>query len=386
MPSNDDQQLDPVSLAHWLVLQHLPGAILSTKHQWLNEVGNLHELLHSRQLLALYDAWGKKDFSGALDWAEQQIVNARQLGIDIVTFDNSDYPPLLREIADPPFAFYIMGARVLLKKMATLTPAIAVVGARKTTPYGIQVAEHFSRELVAAGVILVSGMALGVDAIAHQMALKSRIATCDLAPTVGVLGCGVDRIYPYQHRELFRQMSKYGLLISELPLGTLPQPYHFPVRNRLISGLSAGVLVVQASMKSGSLITAKQALEQGRVVYTVPAPIFDTAAAGNNWLLRQGATPVMQAPDIIEEVSSQYVLTMNGSLPSAKKTSRSTDSLNPLEQTLYNLVEEHQVGDVEWLVSNSGLSSAEVLQGVSSLELLGLLKRHADGRFYVDTY
>lgn len=202
------------------------------------------------------------------------------------------FPSLLQEIADPPPWLFVRGD---LAALGALVP-LALVGTRRPSPYGLRAAHHFAHEAAAAGFTLVSGLARGIDGVAHSAAVLKR------QPTVAVLGHGLDRLYPTQHRALARDLLACGgCLVSEYPPGVGVQPFHFPRRNRILSGLSYGVLVVEAGEKSGSLITARHALEQNREVFVVPGPFFEKSFEGSHWLLRQGAKVVTRISDITEE-------------------------------------------------------------------------------------
>jgi DNA processing protein len=214
---------------------------------------------------------------------------ARALGIAILTLDDQDYPERLRLIPDPPRVLYCQGA--LLPQDGA---GIAVIGARAATAYGRTVAERLGRELAAAGVTVISGLARGIDGCAHRGAIKGG------GRTVAVLGTGLDRIYPPEHARLAAGIAAQGALLSEFPLGSEPEPWHFPLRNRVISGLARGVVVVEAAVRSGALGTADMALEQGREVFAIPGPITSPTSAGTNRLIRQGAGLVEGARDVLE--------------------------------------------------------------------------------------
>lgn len=213
---------------------------------------------------------------------------AERLGARIVLQGDSDYPSALRQLSLPPPVLYVAGE-------LTDGPAVAVVGSRKADPYGREVAELFSRALAAAGVTIVSGFARGVDAAAHKGALSAPGGR-----TVAVLGCGLGVDYPAGHGPLGKEIAGHGALVSELPCGTGPRAWHFPVRNRVIAALAAGVLVVQAAPRSGSLVTAKHALDLGREVWAVPGRIFDERSVGPHALIRDGAALVQHPKEILE--------------------------------------------------------------------------------------
>ena len=214
------------------------------------------------------------------------------LGVQILALDDVDYPSALREIFDPPPLLYLKG---------TLEPvdawAVAVVGTRRATPYGRQVAERFVADLARAGVTVVSGLAKGIDTFAHRAAIEAR------GRTIAVLGNGLDTVYPRENAPLAEAVTRNGCLLTEFPLGTRPDAPNFPRRNRIISGLSMGTLLVEAGIGSGSLITADFALEQGRDVFAVPGSVFSAASVGCHQLIRDGARPVTAAQDILEELN-----------------------------------------------------------------------------------
>jgi DNA processing protein len=206
---------------------------------------------------------------------------------------DAEYPPLLREIHDPPATLFLRGAAD-----ASVLPraAVAVVGARACSPYGAQVARTLGRELAAVGIVVVSGLARGVDGEAHRGALEAE------GLTVAVLGCGIDRDYPAVHAQLARRIVERGLIVSEYGVGVEPAPWRFPARNRIIAGLARVTVVVEAREKSGALITADFALEDNRVVFAVPGEITSALSAGTNSLLREGAAPLTAVQDILDEL------------------------------------------------------------------------------------
>jgi DNA processing protein len=220
-----------------------------------------------------------------------------QPGNSLMTLADDDYPPSLLEIADPPAMLYCKGRRSLLKQ-----PALGIVGSRNATPQGSRDAEAFAHALSDAGLTIVSGLALGIDAAAHRGGLAGA------GSSVAVVGTGLDRVYPARNKALAHQLAENGLIVSEFPLGTQPLPGHFPRRNRLISGLSRGVLVVEATPDSGSLITARVATEQGREVFAIPGSIHSPMARGCHALIKQGAKLVESAADILDELAWQQRL------------------------------------------------------------------------------
>ena len=226
--------------------------------------------------------------------AREEWDRARDISATIVLWTDPDYPTLLRSIIDAPLVFYCRGDLSLLQ-----SPGFAVVGSRKATRHGRSVAEYMSRCLSACGIAIVSGMALGIDRVAHEAALAR------VGRSIGVLGTGIDVLYPPDNIAAFDAMERHGLLISEFAPGTVPHAGNFPIRNRIISGLSLGVLVVEAAQRSGSLITARLALEQNREVYAVPGPALDAHCLGCQDLVRQGARAVFSAEDVLRDLADQ---------------------------------------------------------------------------------
>jgi DNA processing protein len=264
-----------------------------------------------------------------------------------------EFPSLLRELHDPPSRLYVRGSVALLAQ-----PAVAVVGARSCSSYGAQVSRTIGRELGAAGVVVVSGLARGVDAEAHRGALEAG------GQTVAVLGCGIDRDYPRRHSELASRIVVDGAIVSEYPPGTEPAPWRFPARNRIVAGLCLATVVVEARARSGALITADFALELGREVFAVPGEITAGLSAGTNELLRQGAAPLLAVADVLEPLGLE---------PRARKA----PSLTGLaDHVLRLLADEPQEADR--LTRASGRASGEVGAALVELELAGLIAS-ADG-------
>ena len=214
-----------------------------------------------------------------------------ELRDSVVTLDDEEYPPLLREVADPPLVLHVRGDAAALAR-----PMVAIVGSRRASPYAVNAARILSRQLASAGLVIASGLARGVDAAAHEACLDAG------GTTVAVFGTGIDLVYPRSHARLARRIEACGALVSELPPGTPPKGENFPMRNRVISGLALGVIVVEASARSGSLITARMAAEQGREVLAVPGSIFSPGSEGTHRLIQSGAKLVHDAADVLEEI------------------------------------------------------------------------------------
>lgn len=228
---------------------------------------------------------------------EAEFAKLTKLNIRLLTYFDSSYPKLLKEIPNPPIVLYMLGEFAPSDEMA-----IAVVGSRKFSPYGKQVVEDLTRDLVRANITIVSGLALGIDALAHRTALQYE------GRTIAVLACGLDAIYPAFNRLVAEKiLHGHGVIISELPLGTPPLKHHFPHRNRIISGLALGTIVIEAAEDSGALITANHALEQNRQVFAVPGSIYNPVSKGPNNLLKMGAKLVTSAADILEELNLGFL-------------------------------------------------------------------------------
>ncbi len=272
---------------------------------------------------------------------------------EILTWDHSDYPILLKEIDSPPLVLYAKGALSCLH-----APCIAMVGSRKPTPIGREIAWQFSAELAQFGLTIVSGLALGIDAAAHQGCLAKS------GRTIAVLGTGIDVIYPRQHIDLANKITENGLLLSEFPLKSGPNARHFPRRNRIISGLSLSTLVVEAAVKSGSLITARFALEQNRDVLAVPGSIDNLQSQGCHQLLQQGAKLVTSSRDVVDELNFDHIFMHQGLF-----------NLNIAceNNTLMQCI-GFSVTSVERIMSRSGLSIQDVLCQLADLELKGVIK------------
>ena len=297
----------------------------------------------------------------------------------LLTIDQQDYPALLRKIPRPPAALFIDGNPDLLWQ-----PQLAIVGSRNPTAGGRDNAAAFSSYLAGHGLVITSGLADGVDSIAHQAALDSG------GTTIAVLGTGVDKIYPARNRELAGDVAASGALVSEFPLGSNARPGHFPARNRIISGLSLGTLVVEAGMQSGSLITAGQATEQGREVFAIPGSIHNPMARGCHRLLKQGAKLVETADDIVQELGSlaeelaqsiKSILHANEqATPVEVSTTTPNISLDPDYQQLWSSL-SFDPKPVDQLIEQTGLAANSVSSMLLMLELRGMVEAHQGGAF-----
>lgn len=283
--------------------------------------------------------------------------------LGVLTLQDGAYPKLLKEISDPPGVLFIRGQLTSDDELA-----LSVVGSRRITPYGRRATEELVRPLVLEGMTIVSGLALGVDSVAHKVALSSG------GRTIAVLGCGLDQIYPASHKQLADQIvDGRGAVISEYPPKTPSYPSNFPVRNRIIAGLSLGVVVVEAALESGSLLTAKSALDYNREVFAVPGPIFSETSVGTNNLLKMGAKVVTSTDDILVELSFRK----RKKHTQAKKIMADT----PEEGKLLPLLSTEPV-HVDKLIEQSGLSTSDVNGALILMEMKGKVK-NLGGNFYV---
>ena len=284
----------------------------------------------------------------------------RALSSSVIVLGDPAYPRLLAEIVDPPLAIHFRGDAALLD-----APCVAIVGSRRASPYAINVARFLSRQLVSAGLTIVSGLARGVDAAAHSSALESG------GRTIAVLGTGIDIVYPRSNAALFREIGASGLLLTEFAPATPPLPENFPVRNRVISGLCAGTVIVEATGRSGSLITARMAAEQGREVFAVPGSIFAAGSEGTHRLIQYGAKLVHDATDILDE------------LPGDLRLPASTPPVPPAPE-LRQVLEALSADDgthVDSLSSTLRRTTGEVAEALLQLELGGWVRAVPGGRY-----
>lgn len=300
---------------------------------------------------------------------ETEIQKLADSGIGVVSIEEPEYPLMLKSIYDPPKILYVKGNKSILNK-----EMFAIVGARKATHYGLTAARAIAGELSRAGLGIVSGMARGIDTAAHRGALDS----CGL--TVAVLGCGADVVYPRENRNIMEEITLKGAVISEFPPGTSPAAGNFPQRNRLISGLSCGVLVVEAAEKSGSLITVDFALEQGREVFAVPGQVTNRLNRGCHQLIRQGACLVENAGDILGELG--LTAPDDGIFPGRELCGIGGNIyLTDAEKRVYNIISDDPISS-ETIICNTGIRPSEVMSMLLVMELKGLV-RQLPGQRYV---
>jgi DNA processing protein len=315
------------------------------------------------------DASVIEELLGFAQWEEvnQEIRRVEQAGATLIPFTAAAYPSRLRMIADPPPVLYAKG-----RLCAEDNKAVAVVGSRSASEYGRRVARNLCRELASLGFTVISGMARGLDGVAHEATLSAG------GRTIAVLGSGVDRPYPPEHDKLYHRISESGAVLSEFPMGTGPLAFNFPARNRLISGLSLGVVVVEATEKSGSLITAALALEQGREVFAVPGEVGASRSRGTHRLIRQGAKLVETAADIIEEIAPQL---LNRARVGATGAQRALPQQARAEARRVLALLQERSAQIDEVIERSGLSPAEVSEVLLDLELQGYVRQLAGKRY-----
>ena len=350
----------------------LPEQIFAAGRSAITAVvgGPMADLVLAQPDLARIDA--------ALEWSAVS-------GNSILTLGDPHYPASLLDTADPPVLLYVKGDCALLNR-----PALAMVGARSASPQGIANAEAFAGSLAATGLTIVSGLALGIDAAAHRGALAAPEGT-----TIAVIGTGADRIYPARNKQLAHEIAARGAIVSEYPLGTPPLPHNFPRRNRIIAGMARGVLIVEAAVGSGSLITARLANESGREVFAIPGSIHSPLARGCHRLIREGAKLVETAQDIIEELNWGASRLNSGSSVPARSRVRVTEkqeatgatgkaeASTPLTQEAARLLDAigHDPVDLDTIAQRSGLTLDALYAILLPLELDGHISRLPGGRF-----
>lgn len=356
------------SCIQWLGLKTVPGV---GNRLFLNLIQHFGELAKvfsaSRGELLQVEGVNARLVSAIQDYkipreVEEDLSLAEKNGVRIITFSDPDYPTLLRHIHDPPPVLYVYGS------LHPDSLNIAIVGSRNATPYGRTVTEGLSGDLIRRGFTVVSGMARGIDSAAHIGALTAG------GKTIAVLGCGLGTIYPAENKKLFHRISENGAVISEFPFLTSPEAHNFPIRNRIISGLSLGAVIVEATHQSGSLITARLAAEQGREVFAVPGSITSFKSMGTHRLIKQGAKLVEHVDDIVEE------LNIAKPIPSVHIKEEPTIRLTPEEKRIIDELSPYPV-HIDKLVRRLSLSAAHVSGTLLQLELKGLVTQ-SPGKFF----
>lgn len=369
--------MSEVAVQHWLGLSRVEDVGVRTAHKLVEHFGS-PAAVYAATLTALEGSGlagrvAQRLRAGAgLAEAEREVAEAEKYGCRLVPFGGDDYPPLLKQIADPPLVLYVRGDVSLLSRHA-----VAMVGTRRPTAYGSSVAHRLAADLAQRALVIVSGLARGIDSAAHRGALEAK------GKTVAVLGCGADVTYPRENKRLTDEITANGAVISEFPLGTSPQPENFPIRNRIISGLALGVVIVEAAEYSGSLITARLASEQDREVYAVPGNITSAQSFGPNLLIKQGAKLVDNWMDVFEEfpavVRAQLLPPVKGAEPEEQKLPlfepALTSGLTEDQKAVYNALRVDQAAFVDSIFSQVSLPQPRVLSALLELEMNGLVRQ-----------
>lgn len=354
----------PVTARRLLSAFRSPKKILEAKIDELRDVEDISEAKLKK--IAGFDSW---------DAVEKTIVASKEHGIRMIKYIDSEYPENLREIEDSPVLLYCKGR---LEKEDRY--AIAMVGSRNMTPYGQKIAENIASGLASYGFTIVSGMARGIDTCSHRGALNAK------GRSIAVLGNGLDNPYPAENAALFKEISNNGCVISEFPPGTPPNRENFPQRNRLISGLSLGVLVVEATVRSGSLITAGFALEQGKDVFAVPGSITSGNSEGTNALIKKGAKLVQKADDILEELAPQIKGLLKGSHKDISEKNFLVNiaglEITGEEKAICNIL-RNEPKHVDEIARETRIPAAKLLGLLLGLELKGIVKQTEGKRFYM---
>ncbi|MFA5072486.1 MAG: DNA-processing protein DprA [Nitrospirota bacterium] len=354
---------------YWIGLSSIPGVGRMTFRKLVSHFGSPESVLSAtRNDLKKVAGLSDKVVEGITqsrwqEFAEREVAQASEKNVAIIIMNDPGYPENLRTIADPPLYLYVRG---------TLQPddtrAVAIVGTRKPTHYGRTITHRMAYELAANGFTIVSGMARGIDTQAHRGALAAG------GKTIAVLGCGIDIAYPSENKALMEEIAAHGAIVSENPLGTKPEAGYFPARNRIISGLARGTVIIEAAEDSGSLITAKNAHEQQRKLFAVPGNVGSTTSRGPNSLIKDGA--------ILAETAGDIVRALGGTIKPNKKQSQ-IPSLTPEEQAVFTCI-THEPKHIDVLLHECR-SSAGILSGILvSLELKGLAKQ-LPGKYFART-
>ena len=363
--SSSGHHMARAELESWLCLQAIDGVgdltVLRLVRTWHSPEAVLRashdELIQRGCSLQLAAAIRRGPDDSAHRRIESELTAIEGGRIEVRSVLNANYPARLKMIADPPPLLYITGTLTEQNDLA-----VAIVGARRATASGRVITEELSHDLAGAGMTVVSGLARGVDAAAHRGALAAQ------GRTIGVLGCGIDRTYPTEHARLRGQIEEQGAILSETPIGSPPLSHHFPRRNRIISGLSLGVIVTEAAIHSGSLITARLAAEQGREVFAVPGFVKEGTSRGTNALLKEGAALIERAQDVIDAVMAQLEPAQRLRLQPSREKNEPGDQLGKEEQRVYDVL-SYDPRTVDDVIVTTGLSVSSVMASLLSLEL-----------------
>ena len=362
----------------WLALRLTPGLGARLAGKLLRQFGSPEEIFRASltelEACQLPAAVAQAVFSkAAFRDAEKELARVRKAGCRLIHWGESEYPKRLLEIYDPPPLVYVRGNEQVLNRHT-----ISIVGTRRPTPYGNQIAERLARDLAEHGLVVASGLARGIDSSAHRGACAA-----SRGGTVGVLGSGIDVIYPKENRKLFEEVEKRGAIITEFPMGTYPAPENFPVRNRMVAGMALGVIVVQGAQYSGSLITSRLAMEFGREVYGVPGNVTEPVSFAPNQLIKQGAKLVGGWEDVVEELPTEIraELFPVEATTQEERASLFEQNLSPIEKRLFDLIRIEQAIHVDELVETTGLSSSETLAALCEMEMRGIIRQMPGKQF-----
>lgn len=363
---------------YWLALSLTPGLASRLSARLLRQFGSpeavfrapLTELEVCRLPAPVAQSIHKQE---ALRPAEKELAAVRRNCCKLLNWTEPEYPRLLLEIYDPPVLLYVRGDIAVLD-----CHSIAMVGTRRPTLYGNQMAERLGRDLAARGLAIVSGMARGIDASAHKGAVSA-----PRGRAIGVLGTGIDVVYPKENKKLFARVEECGALISEFPLGTHPAPENFPIRNRIVAGMPLGAVVVEGAQYSGSLITARLAMECNREVFAVPGNVTQPVSFAPNQLIKQGAKLVTGWQDVVEELPTaiRTELFPVEEPPAEQRASLFAASLSETEAKIYALLSADEPKHVDELVECSGLHSSSVLATLFDLEMKGMARQMPGKQF-----
>jgi len=372
MAINSTMDVNKTNIHYWLALRFIPRLAVHKKLNLVQSIGlmKLFSLLSTEKLTALKLTEKQQQAILHPDWDKinQIISHSHSCGCDIICFDDTEYPERLKQIYDPPFVLFTLGNKQLLSE-----PQVAIVGSRGATSFGRENAFIFAKNLVSEGIVVTSGLALGIDAQAHKGALFNG------GRTIAVVATGLDRVYPSRHKKLADDIvNNNGLIVSEFIPGTLPKAGFFPKRNRIISGMSYGVLVVEATIKSGSLITARCAIEQSREVFAIPSSINNPQGKGCHWLIKQGAKLVEECNDIIEDLNLPMKTGLHLNINNVQETGDfDVSKKKNAQQGLFNdpLLDSvgYEVTPIDAVVLRSKLPIDVVLTQLTILELKGLV-------------
>jgi DNA processing protein len=364
-------------MKEWIALNMTPGVGPRAATKLLERFGSAAAIFHARrtELESLrikpptIESIIKREF---FEKAETELKQVKELGGDVLILDDGSYPALLREIDDPPPVLYVKGDWQACFEQ----PGVGVIGSRMCSTYGENASEMLARDLASRGITVTSGLARGIDTAAHRGAIRGS------GRTVAVMGTGIDNVYPKENNGIVREiLASGGCLVTQFPLGTPPLKDNFPYRNRIISGLSLGVLIVEASERSGSLITARLAMEQNREVMAVPGNITSGNSFGTNYLIKSGAKLVQQWQDVVAELPSEIAAAIlppkiDSSAPDQKERRQESApaDLTPHERTLWALLAPDESTHIDILLQSSGLSFGDLNNALVGLDIRDMIR------------